>query len=108
MSLEEWGIVTDTYHGKGSLGGICISLTTSDSFYTPVVCDKPFLNQALLDYMMRISTSFDQVVPPPENMLEPYRAVYAKGCLAPVESLTEVDSETAREVVRGDMSYDKC
>jgi len=81
-------IVTDAYPGKGPLGGIYTGLATSDSFYNLVVaCDMPFLNQALLDYMIQISASFDLVVPRLGDMVEPLHAVYSKSCLAPIEGL---------------------
>ena len=81
-------IVTDAYPGKGPLGGIYTGLAASDSFYNLVVaCDMPFLNRDLLDYMIRISTGFDLVLPRLGNMAEPLHAVYAKTCLAPIECL---------------------
>ena len=81
-------IVSDTYPGKGSLGGIYTGLAASDSFYNLVVaCDMPFLNQDLLRYMIQLSGSFDLVVPRLGNMFEPLHAVYAKSCLAPIEKL---------------------
>ena len=84
-------IVTDTYPGKGPLGGIYTGLAASDSFYNLVVaCDTPFLNPAWLDYVIQISASFDP------NHLSFFNVS------------TEADLETAREVARGNMSYDKC
>ncbi len=81
-------MVTDTYPGKGPLGGIYTGLAASDSFYNLVVaCDMPFLNQDLLDYMIQISTGFDLVLPRLGNMIEPLHAVYSKTCLAPIECL---------------------
>ena len=81
-------MATDTYPGKGPLGGIYTGLATSDSVYNLVVaCDMPFLNQALLRYMIQLSTNFDLVVPRWDGMVEPLHAVYSKTCLAPIESL---------------------
>jgi len=81
-------IVADTYPGKGPLGGIYAGLATSDSFYNLVVaCDMPFLNQALLRYMIQLSANFDLVVPRLGDMVEPLHAVYSKGCLAPIKYL---------------------
>ena len=92
-------IVTDAYPGKGPLGGIYTGLAASDSFYNLVVaCDMPFLNQALLDYMIQISTSFDLVVPRLGNMVEPLHAVYSKGCLAPIECLLKQGNLSIREL----------
>ena len=81
-------IVTDIYPGKGALGGIYTGLVASNSFYNLIVsCDMPFLNQALLHYMIQVSPGFDAVVPRLGNMVEPLHAVYSKGCLAPIERL---------------------
>ncbi len=92
-------MVTDTYPGKGPLGGICTGLAASDSFYNLVVaCDMPFLNQDLLDYMIQISTNFDLVVPRLGNMIEPLHAVYSKGCLVPIECLLKQGNLSVREL----------
>ena len=81
-------IVADTYPGKGPLGGIYTGLVASDSRYNLVVAgDMPFLNQALLHYMIQICDDFDLVVPRLGSMVEPLHAVYSKGCLAPIENL---------------------
>jgi len=81
-------IVTDIYPGKGALGGIYTGLVASNTFYNLIVaCDMPFLNQALLRYMIQLSAGFDAVVPRLGNMVEPLLAVYSKGCLAPLERL---------------------
>ena len=81
-------LVTDTYPAKGPLGGIYTGLAASDSFYNLVVaCDMPFLNQALLRYMIQLSTGFDLVVPRLGDLVEPLHAIYSKSCLAPIEGL---------------------
>jgi len=81
-------VVTDIYPGKGPLGGIYTGLTTSDLFYNLVVAsDMPFLNQALLRYMIQLSNNFDIVVPRVGNLIEPLHAVYTKSCLAPIEQV---------------------
>jgi len=83
-------IVTDTYPGKGPLVGLGTGLAASNSFYNLVVaCDMPFLNQALLRYMMQLSAGFDLVVPRVGNLVEPLHAVYSKSCLAPIEWLLD-------------------
>ena len=70
------------------MGGIYTGLTLSDSFYNLVVaCDMPFLNQALLRYMIRLSANFDLVVLRLDSMVEPLHAIYSKDCLAPMEGL---------------------
>jgi len=86
----ELRIVTDAYPDKGPLGGIYTGLAASVSLYNLVVaCDMPFLNYALLDYMLQISADFDLVVPRLGDMVEPLHAVYSKTCLAPIKLLLE-------------------
>jgi len=81
-------IVTDTYHGKGPLGGIYTGLAVSDSSHNLVVaCDMPLLNQALIRYMIQVSADFDLVVPRLDDMVEPLHAIYSRDCLAPIRGL---------------------
>jgi molybdopterin-guanine dinucleotide biosynthesis protein A len=88
ISYPKIKIITDTHPGKGPLGGIYTGLATSDSVNNLVVaCDMPFLNQALLRYMIQLSANFDLVVPRWDGMVEPLHAVYSKSCLATMESL---------------------
>jgi len=88
ISYPRLRIVTDIYPGKGPLGGIYTGLAASDSLYNLVVaCDMPFLNQALLRYMIQLSTNFDLVVPRLGNTVEPLHAIYSKDCLTPIEYL---------------------
>ena len=81
-------VVTDIYPGKGPLGGIYTGLTTSTSFYNLVVAsDMPFLNQALLRYMIQLSANFDLVTPRVGDLVEPLHTVYTRNCLAPIEHM---------------------
>jgi len=81
-------IVTDIYPGKGPLGGVFTGLASSTSFYNLVVAsDMPFLNQALLHYMIRLSARFDLVVPRVGKLVEPLHAVYTRSCLPHIESM---------------------
>jgi molybdopterin-guanine dinucleotide biosynthesis protein A len=83
-------VVADTYPGEGALIGVGTGLAESNSWYNLVVaCDMPFLNQALLRYMLELSAGFDLVVPRVDGLVEPLHAVYAKSCLAPIEGLLE-------------------
>jgi molybdopterin-guanine dinucleotide biosynthesis protein A len=88
IGYPRFRIVTDTYPGKGALGGIYTGLAASNTFYNLVVAgDMPFLNQALLRYMIQLSAGFDLVVPRLGELTEPLHAVYSKRCLAPIERL---------------------
>ncbi len=92
-------VVTDIYPNKGPLGGIYTGLKVSDSFYNLVVdSDMPFLNRALLHYMIGVSAGFDLVVPRLGELIEPLHAVYSKACLAPIERLLRQGSLGIREL----------
>ncbi len=83
-------IVADAYPGRGALVGLATGLAASKARYNiAVACDMPFLNPALLRYMLGLAAGFDLVVPRLNDMVEPLHAVYAKSCLAPIERLLE-------------------
>ena len=85
--------VVDIYSGKGSLGGIYTGLSRSNSYYNlAVACDMPFLNQALIRYMIDLSSGFDVTIPMIGNLYEPLHAIYAKSCLGPIETLLSTDN----------------
>jgi molybdopterin-guanine dinucleotide biosynthesis protein A len=79
-------MVGDVVPNKGPLGGIYSAIyhvTTSHCFV--VACDMPFLNMALMRYMMRQITDYDVVMPDIDGNMEPLHAIYSKACLAPIE-----------------------
>jgi len=78
-------MVGDVVPHKGSLGGIYSAIhhiTTSYCFV--VACDMPFLNVALMRYMMRQIADYDVVMPDIEGQMQPLHAIYSKACLAPI------------------------
>lgn len=78
--------VVDLYPEKGSLIGIYTGLVHSTNFINVVVaCDMPFLNLELLQYMVKIASGFDVVIPRLGNQTEPLHAVYSKNCIKPIE-----------------------
>jgi len=92
-------MVTDVYPGKGPLGGVYTGLLNSRSFFNLVVAsDMPFLNAALLRYMMQVSTDFDLVVPRVGKLVEPLHAVYTKNCLEPLERLLQRNELSVRRL----------
>lgn len=80
--------VGDVLQGKGPLGGIYSGLLVSNSFHNLVVAsDMPFLNPALLLYMINISADFDVSVVRVGDLEEPLHAIYTKSCIKPIENL---------------------
>jgi len=81
-------LIVDSYPNKGALGGIYTGLANADAFYCLVVgCDMPFLNEALLHYLIGLAPAFDAVVPKINGMTEPLHALYSKDCLASIKQL---------------------
>lgn len=83
-------VETDILPGKGPLVGIYTGLRVSATFCNLVVAsDMPFLNQALLRYMMGLSDGFDVVAPRVGDKVEPLHSVYNRSCLETIETMIE-------------------
>jgi molybdopterin-guanine dinucleotide biosynthesis protein A len=99
-------VVRDVYPGKGSLGGIFSGLQAVSADYALVVaCDLPFLNDALLRYLITLAPQVDVVIPrshPPKGKargatryeqlavkdsgLQATQAIYSRRCLEPMRA----------------------
>jgi molybdopterin-guanine dinucleotide biosynthesis protein A len=104
-------VIGDVYPGKGSLGGIYSGLHAAHTHYVlAVACDMPFLNQALLRYLISLAPTADVIVPrardlssnvlrdtlrpqplAKETNLHPMHAVYSKRCLEPIRAQIRAD-----------------
>lgn len=72
----------DLLPGKGSLGGLYTAISCSQTPYTLcVACDMPFLNPALLTYLISLRAGYDAIVPRLHGFPEALHAVYSKSCL---------------------------
>lgn len=88
IDYPDMQVVTDIYPGKGPLGGIYTGLKTSTSTCNLVVAaDMPFLNRALLGYMLGLVDGVDLVAPRVGGQVETLHAVYTAGCLAAIEKM---------------------
>jgi molybdenum cofactor guanylyltransferase len=102
-------VVSDIYPGKGSLGGMFSGLKAAQTQHALVVaCDMPFLNLALLEYLISLSSRADVILPRaidpsskfgpthvPHDRTAPFaqmqdlhltHAIYAKSCLDPMQN----------------------
>ncbi len=81
----------DIFPESGPLGGIYTGLAASGCFHNLVVaCDMPFLNSALLEYMLEKTVDYDIVIPRLDGFIEPLHAVYSQNCLPYIRH--EIDS----------------
>jgi molybdopterin-guanine dinucleotide biosynthesis protein A len=85
-------MVGDLLPDKGPLGGLYTAIQSATGAYAVVLaCDMPFVNRPLLEFMMQEAESFEAVVPrllsaeTGKVEAEPFRAVYAKACLEPIQ-----------------------
>lgn len=79
-------VVQDFDPPSGPLGGIAAGLSAARYDRSLVVaCDMPFLNTALLRYLIDRSNQADAVVMQFENEYEPLHAVYRSTCLPAIQ-----------------------
>jgi molybdopterin-guanine dinucleotide biosynthesis protein A len=84
-------MIADALPDTGSLGGIYTAILHSAAPYTLVAaCDMPFLNPALLHYLIERQTEaaapYDVIAPRVDGYPEGMHALYSKACLAPIRA----------------------
>jgi molybdopterin-guanine dinucleotide biosynthesis protein A len=80
-------LFTDILPDKGALGGIYTALHSSTQPHTLcVACDMPFVVRPLLDFLIGLISEGDAIIPRLKGEAEPFRAVYARACLAPIRA----------------------
>src|SRR5712692_2207462 len=75
-------LVRDEVAYQGPVGGICYGLEaarTDVCFVTS--CDAPFLNLALISYLLSYIADYDVVVPHWQDRLQPLHAVYRRSVM---------------------------
>jgi molybdopterin-guanine dinucleotide biosynthesis protein A len=79
-------MVRDVWPDKGSLGGVYSAIYHVATPYCLVVaCDMPFLQAAVLRYLLTQINDYDVVVPDVLGELQTLHAIYIKACLQPIE-----------------------
>ena len=90
-------IFGDVYPDVGALGGLYSAIHHATQPYCLVLaCDMPFVNRSFLEHLIILAASHDAVIPrlsPPGKVgkvfAEPFRAVYNKSCLQPIQTAIE-------------------
>ncbi|PIQ89169.1 MAG: hypothetical protein COV72_04445 [Candidatus Omnitrophica bacterium CG11_big_fil_rev_8_21_14_0_20_42_13] len=86
----EADIFGDIILDKGPLGGLYSAIKYSQSDYTFIAaCDMPYLNTALIRYMLDNLGGYDVVVPEFNQRRQPLFAFYSNKCLAAIEKQIE-------------------
>lgn len=79
-------LVTDLIPQHGPLSGIHAGLKAASFEYGFVVaCDMPFLDTALIEYMIDWGPRYDAVVPKIGEYFQPLHALYSKKCVPFIE-----------------------
>jgi molybdopterin-guanine dinucleotide biosynthesis protein A len=85
-------LYTDVIPDKGSLGGIYSAVYHSQTDFTvALACDMPFVNPALLRYMITLCAGFDVTVPRVDGYPQGLHAIYRKTCLGPIRERLDAD-----------------
>jgi len=85
-------VYSDLVPGQGALGGLYTGLLHSTFPYSfCVACDMPFLDRALIEYLLTRIDQYDAVVPRTSDGLQPLHAIYSKQCLDPIRHLLDLE-----------------
>lgn len=80
-------LASDPVPGAGALHGLRTALQAANGGTVLLLaCDMPFVNRALLEYLLGRAGEADAVVPRRQGEYEPLHAVYARRCLPAVLS----------------------
>ena len=85
LNLE---VAVDLVPKGGALAGIYTGLFYA--LYSPcfvAACDMPFLNPAVIGYMVGLSKNYDVVIPALDDGYHPVHAIYARRCINQIERL---------------------
>ena len=92
-------LVADEVLGKGPLMGLYSGLKASSAQYNFVIaCDMPFLNEALVNYMIEKRDNYDALIPKIDDELHPLCGLYSKNRIPVIEEMLRKDSRQVRSV----------
>jgi len=75
-------VIPDNIHNQGPLAGICTALSYSETKTNVILtCDSPFVNTALIEYLVNAMANHDVVVPFFKKRIYPLTAVYQQSSL---------------------------
>jgi molybdopterin-guanine dinucleotide biosynthesis protein A len=92
-------ILPDIFTERSSLNGLYSAVFYSRSDYTLcLACDMPFVNPALLEYLLSLRAGYDAVVPLVGGHPQALHALYRRTCLAPMRRLLEQNRLKIRDL----------
>ena len=96
--LPDACVVQDIFQDAGPLAGLHAALNRARHRWSIVVaCDMPFLNPALLRYLLSLREGYDVVLPRHGGYTQQLHAAYSRSCLPHIETqLTKGDYKIDR------------
>ncbi len=86
---------TDELPNNGSLGGLYTALAKATAPHVLcVACDMPFLNPALLHWLMGLRADYEAVIPVTNATAHNLHAIYARSCLPTI--LRQIEQHNLR------------
>lgn len=83
-------LFSDVLPDKGALGGIYTALHSATQPHVfCFACDMPFVVRPLLEHFISLIAEGDVIIPRLGAESEPFRALYARACLAPIRAALE-------------------
>jgi molybdopterin-guanine dinucleotide biosynthesis protein A len=84
-------IYSDLIPNQGVLGGLYTGIFFSSFKYSfCVACDMPFLNEHVIQYLIKNIQENDVIVPKTKDGLQPLHAIYSKNCLEPIKKIIDI------------------
>jgi molybdopterin-guanine dinucleotide biosynthesis protein A len=93
-------VLRDLVPDCGTLGGIYTGLKKAGTEYIfTVACDMPFLNPAVVRYLVSLKGSADIVIVRARHGLQPTHAVYGRRCLPVFEEMIKAGKLKVQDIV---------
>lgn len=93
-------VLRDLVPDCGSMGGLYTGLREASTERVFVVaCDMPFLNPAVVRYMVALKVDTDIVMAHLENGLQPMHALYSRRCLPVIEEMVRSHRVKIQDIV---------
>lgn len=81
-------MISDILMRRGPLGGIYSALMASSTYHNFVIaCDMPFINEALVRYMIDKKDNYDILIPKIDKKFHPLFGIYSKYCIPVMEEM---------------------
>lgn len=101
LNVRNSVLVEDLIPDRGSLGGLYTGLAYAKHPRAfAIACDMPFLNPAIIRYLVELDIRADVVMPKLATGLQPMHAVYSTRCVAVLEEMARTQRLRIHELAQ--------